>query len=224
VSSEGRDGRSTRWDPHRRERRQLIIDAAISAIEDYGPDALTAQIAERAGVPRTHVYRHFDGKPALDLAVSQAAGRQLMAEFRSGMSVRGSAREVVRALVEPFLAWVEKNPNLYRFLARHAYTVNSTGSHDADDAKSVLGNEITAMTSSYQTLMGVQDPHIGRVVAALVGLVDSSAAWWLEHGGQSREELAADLTDEVLAVLVHTARRVGLELDIDADLPRLTPG
>ena len=60
-----RDGRSTRWDPHRRRRRAAIIDAAVTAIEEYGPDALTAQIAEKAGVPRTHVYRHFEGKHAL---------------------------------------------------------------------------------------------------------------------------------------------------------------
>ena len=41
-----RDGRSTRWDPHRRERRLTIINAAIAAIEEYGPEALTAQIAD----------------------------------------------------------------------------------------------------------------------------------------------------------------------------------
>ena len=63
-----RDGRSTRWDPHREQRRLAIITAAIAAIGQDGPDVSTAQIAEAAGVPRTHVYRHFDGKQALDLA------------------------------------------------------------------------------------------------------------------------------------------------------------
>ncbi len=72
-----RDGRSTRWDPHRRERRAAIIAAAIEAIEAHGPDALTGQIAEMAGVPRTHVYRHFDGKQALDLAVSRHVANQI---------------------------------------------------------------------------------------------------------------------------------------------------
>src|SRR5438132_9310238 len=101
-----RDGRSTRWDPHRRERRLLIINAAIAAIEDFGPDALTAQIAERAGVPRTHVYRHFDGKPALDLAVSSLVAARLGDEIRAGLSVQGSAREIVHVLIAPFLGWI----------------------------------------------------------------------------------------------------------------------
>jgi AcrR family transcriptional regulator len=134
----------------------MILDAAISAIEEYGPDALTGQIAERAGVPRTHVYRHFDGKPALDLAVSRAVARQLSERFRAAMSVHGSTREIVHALIEPFLEWVEANPNLYRFLARHAFAVNEPGSDGtgADDAKSVLAAELSLMTASYVAMLG----------------------------------------------------------------------
>src|SRR5438445_11900785 len=128
-----RDGRSTRWDPHRRERRQLIIDAAIGAIEEFGPDALTGQIAERAGVPRTHVYRHFDGKPALDLAVSSYVAAQLGNEIRAGLAVQGSARDVVHALISPFLRWIDANPNLYRFLAKHAFAVRATGEQGVSD-------------------------------------------------------------------------------------------
>jgi AcrR family transcriptional regulator len=224
VTIPRRDGRSTRWDRHRRERRQLIIEAAISAIEEHGPDALTAQIAERAGVPRTHVYRHFDGKPALDLAVSQTVAGRLLNEFRSVMSMRGSARELVHALIEPFLAWVEQNPNLYRFLNRHAFAVNTTGRQDADDAKSVLVGQLTLMTSAYLMLLGAEEPNVGRVVAGVVGLVDGSAAWWLEHGGEPRHELAAALTEEVVSALRRMAGSIGLDFDPDVELPQVTPG
>jgi AcrR family transcriptional regulator len=202
----------------------MILDAAISAIEEYGPDALTGQIAERAGVPRTHVYRHFDGKPALDLAVSRAVARQLSERFRAAMSVHGSTREIVHALIEPFLEWVEANPNLYRFLARHAFAVNEPGSDGtgADDAKSVLAAELSLMTASYVAMLGGSPALLGRGVAGLVGLVDSSATWWLEHPGESRAELAAELTEEVVVLLVRMARKLGLDLDPDAQLPELT--
>ena len=36
ASTGSRDGRSTRWDPHRRERRLAIIQAAVTAIEQHG--------------------------------------------------------------------------------------------------------------------------------------------------------------------------------------------
>jgi AcrR family transcriptional regulator len=112
-----RDGRSTRWDPHRRERRLQIITAAISAIEEFGPDALTAQIAEKAGVPRTHVYRHFDGKPALDLAVSSHVAKQIGQQIRAGLATQGSARDIISASIDEHLSWIEAHPHLYRFLA-----------------------------------------------------------------------------------------------------------
>src|SRR5947209_14864488 len=115
-ADELRDGRSTRWDPHRRERRLTIINAAIAAIEEFGPEALTAQIAEKAGVPRTHVYRHFDGKPALDLAVSTYVSNQIGEQIRAGLATRGSARAVIHASIDKHLGWIEAHPNLYRFL------------------------------------------------------------------------------------------------------------
>src|ERR1700716_388941 len=97
ATDEPRDGRATRWDPHRRERRLTIITAAIAAIEQYGPDALTAQIAEQAGVPRTHVYRHFDGKQALDLAVSGHIANQIGQQIRAALATPGSARAIISA-------------------------------------------------------------------------------------------------------------------------------
>ena len=133
-----RDGRSTRWDLHRRERRAAIIAAAIDAIEAHGPDALTGQIAEMAGVPRTHVYRHFDGKQALDLAVSRLVANQIGTSIRAGLATPGSARDIIRAAISQHLGWIEAHPNLYRFLAQHSYAVAKTGTPTADDAKAAF--------------------------------------------------------------------------------------
>src|SRR3954454_19674994 len=140
MADDARDGRSTRWDPHRQERRAAIIQAAITAIEAHGPDALTGQIADVAGVPRTHVYRHFDGKQALDLAVSRHAARQIGEEIRAGLATRGSAHDVIRASINSHLSWIEAHPNLYRFLAQHAYAVAATGA-PTDDAKAAFAAE-----------------------------------------------------------------------------------
>src|SRR6476469_4589676 len=134
MAEDVRDGRSTRWDPHRRERRIAIIRAAIDAIEQHGPDVLTAQIAEKAGVPRTHVYRHFDGKQALDLAVSRFVAREIGETIRIGLASTGSARSIIGGAIDQHLSWVEAHPNLYRFLAQHSYSVSNTGSRVDDDA------------------------------------------------------------------------------------------
>jgi AcrR family transcriptional regulator len=211
------DGRSTRWDLHRRERRASIIAAAIEAIEAHGPDALTGQIADMAGVPRTHVYRHFDGKQALDLAVSRHAAREIGEVIRTGLATRGSALDIIRASINEHLSWIEAHPNLYRFLAQHAYAIAATGS-PADDAKAAFATELTALLQSYMKTFGIDTAPAERVIIGVVGLVDTTAAWWLEHRDISRDELTAELTDEVWLIIDRTATRLGLTLDPNADL------
>ena len=219
MASEIRDGRSTRWDPHRRERRLAIINAAITAIEAHGPDALTGQIAELAGVPRTHVYRHFDGKQALDLAVSRHVANQIGQKIRAGLATQGSARDVIGGAIGQHLSWIADHPNLYRFLAAHAYAVAATGSPAVDDAKAAFANELTALLAGYMRMFGIDSAPAERIIVGVVGMVDATAAWWLEHRDISHAELTAALTTEVWLIIDNTSRALGLTLDPDAPLP-----
>lgn len=217
------DGRSTRWDTHRRERRHTIVVAAVAAIETYGPDVLTAQIAELARVPRTHVYRHFDDKQALDLAVSSHIGAQIAERIRAALASRGSVRAIVAASIDEHLGWIEAHPNLYRFLAQHAYAVRLSGSPEAVDAKAAFAAELTTLIRRYLEVLGADTSGAERIIVGLVGLVDATAAWWLETGDPTRAELTAELTDRVWVLLDRSARRLGLVLDPDEPLPRLAP-
>jgi AcrR family transcriptional regulator len=217
----GRDGRSTRWDPHRRERRLAIINAAIAAIEDYGPEALTAQIAEKARVPRTHVYRHFDGKPALDLAVSTHVANQMGQRIRSGLSGGGSAIGIIAGAIDQHLAWVEAHPNLYRFLAQNSYAVRTEVPGGPSDAKAVFAAELTALISRYMVALGIDTEPAERVIVGVVGLVDATAAWWLGHSSLPRATVAAELTDQVWLLIDRTSRQLGLILDPNQPLPAI---
>jgi AcrR family transcriptional regulator len=198
-----------------------IIAAAVEAIEEFGPDALTGQIARRAGVPRTHVYRHFEGKRALDLAVSGHIASQLGDQLRAALNRPGSARDIIRAGIGEHLGWIEAHPNLYRFLARHAYAVRATGSAEADDAKAAFAAELTALIQRYLTVLGVAAQPPERMVVGVVGLVDATAAWWLERGDATREELTAELTDRVWLLISRSASELGLDLDPDQPLPEV---
>jgi AcrR family transcriptional regulator len=218
MAERARDGRSTRWDPHRRERRLAIITAAVRAIEEHGPDALTGQIAQYAGVPRTHVYRHFDGKRALDLAVSAHVANELGTRIRDALGTRGSPRQIIGASVEAHLAWIEEHPNLYRFLAQHAYAVPAKDAGIAD-AKSVFAAELTTLVQHYLRLLDAGTAPAERVMVGVVGMVDASAAWWLEHRDVPRTELTEALSTQVWLIIENMARSLGLDLDADTTLP-----
>jgi AcrR family transcriptional regulator len=216
-----RDGRSTRWDPHRRERRLSIINAAIAAIEDHGPDVLTAQIADRAGVPRTHVYRHFEGKAALDLAVSTHVANQIGQSIRAGLAEGGTARAIIRGAIDQHLGWVEEHPNLYRFLAQHSFRVRTDSLGSSGDAKAVIAAELTALISRYMVALGLDTEPAERLMVGVVGLVDATAAWWLDRSDLSREAVTDELTDQVWLLLDRTTRQRGLELDPNQPLPTI---
>jgi AcrR family transcriptional regulator len=222
MTVEVRDGRSTRWDPHRKERRAAIIAAAIEAIEEHGPDALTGQIAEKAGVPRTHVYRHFEGKSALDLAVARSAAAEITESIRTGLASGGTTLEILRAAISRHLSWIEEHPNLYRFLAQHAYVIGQSGTRVSDDAKAALAAELTQLLSGYMRRFGLDPSPVELLVVGAVGMVDSTAAWWLEHREPPREELAAMLADELWCLIEQVLRPTGLDLDPNQPLPPLT--
>ncbi|PZS34670.1 MAG: TetR/AcrR family transcriptional regulator [Pseudonocardiales bacterium] len=221
MTEQLRDGRSTRWDPHRRERRLSIINAAIAAIEEHGPDVLTGQITEQAGVPRTHVYRHFEGKQALDLAVARHVAQQIGQQIREGLSIQGSPREIIGAAISQHLGWIEAHPNLYRFLAHNAYAVNATGAPLVDDAKAAIAVELSTLLAGYMRLFDLDTSPADRVVVGVVGMVDATATWWLEHHDVPREELTAALTEQVWLIIDHTVRALGVVIDPDVSLPAL---
>jgi AcrR family transcriptional regulator len=221
MTVEVRDGRSTRWDPHRKERKAAIIAAAIAAIEEHGPEALTGQIAEKAGVPRTHVYRHFDGKSALDLAVAHSAAAQIAESIRTGLASGGTALEIIQGAISRHLGWIEEHPNLYRFLARHANAISQSGRPVIEDAKAALAAELTQLLSRYMRQFGLDPAPVERVVVGVVGMVDNTAAWWLERRALPRAELCATLADDVWALIDRMLRPIGLELDPNQPLPPL---
>src|SRR5690349_7787003 len=81
------------------ERRRLIAEAAVHAIEEHGTDAGLGVIAYRAGLPRPHVYRHFTGRDDLDQEVARHAARLLSAWVRPSLTARGTPPDVIRGVV-----------------------------------------------------------------------------------------------------------------------------
>jgi AcrR family transcriptional regulator len=218
------DGRSTRWDPHRKERRRTIIGAAIATIDEFGPDVLTAQIAERAGVPRTHVYRHFEGKDALDMAVAREISRQIGQTIRLGLEGGGSARNLIKVAIEAHLSFIEDHPNLYRFLARRAYTVDATGSASTDDAKAAFAAELSGLLTGYMALLDIHSDHAEQVMIGVVGMVDATGAWWVDHRDVARAELTERLTDQTWLLFETITRPLGIAVDPELELPPVQLG
>src|SRR5262245_42654891 len=114
------DGRQLRWRSHNQARRQHILDAALAVLADSEPGAEVhvQQIADRAGLSRTVVYRHFADRADLDAAVQGLALELLRAELVPALSFEGTPVEIIRRIVSAYVGWASENPSLHEF-AQH---------------------------------------------------------------------------------------------------------
>jgi AcrR family transcriptional regulator len=188
----------------RAERRQRIVEAAVRAIEEHGGDAGLGAVADQAGLPRPHVYRHFTGKDDLDQEVARHAARLLGAWIRPSLTARGTPSQVINGIVGQVLCWAIQHPHLYRFRARRD-----------SGAVGQLGDAIAA----YLRAAGHEARPPAHIVAGVIGLVDGGVIWWLDHRDETTpEELGEWLAAQVGLVLGDMLARAGHRLDPTAEL------
>jgi hypothetical protein len=115
------------------------------------------------------------------------------------MESTGEPRQMVAAAVETYLAFLEADPELYRFVVQAPDRPAAQGPRDTDpiaNLSHLVGDQAAA-------LVAVALEQAGRDPAAalpwghgLVGLVRSAADWWLQADRpMPRVELTAHLTD-----------------------------
>lgn len=207
--------RASRLAEHRSPRRDQIIRAAAQAIEEFGPDAGTGQVAEIAGVARPHVYRHFSSRDELMLEVARYAAGDLKASARPSLRRSGTPLEVIRGLTDASVAWAAEHPGLYRFITERKQTRDL---HREHVGRSHFLGEIVEAADQLLGAAGLTSPPDG-VVAGLMGMGDASIIWWLDHRDEPREVLVDRVARQAWLILREMLRDLGV-----ADPDALTLG
>ncbi|QKW06332.1 TetR/AcrR family transcriptional regulator [Streptomyces sp. NA04227] len=208
------DGRSRRWEAHRARRQDEFLEAAVAAVEEEGPGVGIRRIAERIGVPRSAVYRHFRDRADLDELIRKRALDSLMAELAPTLEPDGTVVEAIRRSVDAYLGWIEEHPRLHAFLGHDALS-------PAGDSPTVAGTkaEIAHRTGKlFQSVLRSVGRDTGLALSlafGLVGFVDATVNNWLADKGDkpSSTELAEFLARSIWSVLDGNLRALGTELD-----------
>ena len=199
------DGRSARWDAHRQARRGELVQAAISAVEQYGSAVGMDQIALVAGTSKAVFYRHFADKADLYRAVGQQMAKVFGDQLGSRISSQRSPREMVAAGIDTYLALLENRPELYRFVVRNP-VLEQAGSARRVDYTGIIASRIDELVSSARlptvpsSAAGGASDAAGPLSrkpwgTAIIGFVQAAGDWWLDHPGElSRAELTESLT------------------------------
>ncbi len=149
------------------------------------------QIASFAGTSKAVFYRHFTDKADLYRAVGQQLAGTLGDQLSTAMSRQTDARSVIRAGIDAFLAVLDKNPQLYRFVVRNPIVQKS-----GVDAVADYTGQVAARIDELISALPQPDPVLRRPWGtAIVGLVKAAGDWWLDHPeAMTRAELAESLT------------------------------
>lgn len=195
------------------ERRMHLVRAAARAIDEAGPTVGMAQIADRAGLQRPNVYRLFRSKEQLDAEVARHASAEIVGLVRPALVRGGTSRELIRGVIAISVAWAAEHPNLYRFLAAQRQTRSL---HRARTGRSRFLDEVVTAMQAYLRTKDVIDPLPDGVLAGLMGMIDASTLWWIDHEDETEDDMVDRLAGQVHLILTDLLDRLGVELAPDA--------
>ena len=159
-------------------------------------------IAAEAGTSKTVIYRHFDDKAGLYRAVAERIDGRVVRNVGAALSRSSTpaadTRELVASTVEAYLALVESDTEVYRFVVNRPLV-------DRPLADDPVGGTVDQVTDQLTGLLlealraSTTDPSRARTWAiALVGSVRAVADDWLatpEGDRAPRASVVDSLTD-----------------------------
>ena len=224
------DGRSSRWDTHRVQRREQLIDAAIVAVKQYGTDAGMDQIAAAARTSKPVIYRYFADKNELYRAMGE---RIIGVIVRALQRVQDESEPqvLVKASIDAYLQLLADNPELFGFVtAQRAMHEARPGDPTALEFARPVADVLTASLGRRLAAVGL-DPDGARPWGeAIVGFIQAASLWWIEHpDAMTREQLSDYLTALLWGGVAGVLQGAGQDVDarpapgIFAPLPRVHP-
>jgi AcrR family transcriptional regulator len=174
------------------ERRALIVEAAGRLFGERGYERTRLDdIAAAAGVTKPIVYRHFDSKRDLYLALLDRH-RDDLPGFIDSMPAQGTAEERLRAVLDTWLDYVEARSYAWKMLFRDT----GGGPEIAARRREVHASARAVLVELIRSLAATPVPrHQLEPLAELLSMgMAALVLWWVEDAAVSRGAVLDALT------------------------------
>ncbi len=217
-------GYDERWREHNTERRALILRAAAQLVEQApsGADISVQQIADRAGVAKSVMYRQFKGKEDLERTLRRFVLDELTAELEADLDIStGSLKAILSRTITTAAGWMSEHPRLVELL-RAGPTDDTT----APDAMAELKQRIVVRSldtiDAIAAAVGADSHTFTTIPFVVVTMVEATLTSWIREETamtiRSRDEIVEALTDITWFVLDGASRAIGFNVDPDQEL------
>lgn len=207
------DGRTTRWDQHRAERRAELVAAAVRAIDTLGTEASVADIAAEAGVSKPVLYRYFADKDELHAAVGSWAADLLLERIVEAVSAPAAARDRVIAGVAAYVDTLAEHPAAFLLLT----APRAGGSDPLADGRTRIAAKFTRILGEVLRDLGGDAGAAEPWAHSMVGMGDAVGRWWLERRTLSRSAAVRYLADLIWHGLAGALAEHGVDLTAFGD-------
>jgi AcrR family transcriptional regulator len=220
-------GRAARWTQHNADRREHIVAAAIRVIESAPPGTgLSVQrVADEAGLVRTVIYRHFDGKSDLVRAVQASVVAGLRDALDFEISLDRSLQQVLNAAVATYVSWSDNNPSLFAIIESDVADGKPSELAGGIDH---LAQRILAMVRLGADMMemeirGVDYATLETVAYGIIGQIRGTVGHWIRFSPRqpSASDLATILSRSLWFQIAGQSKDVGVELNPSTALREL---
>ncbi|MDN5917522.1 MAG: TetR/AcrR family transcriptional regulator, partial [Pseudonocardia sp.] len=223
MPQDSRDVKPDRQDARDRRRagrRTEMVEAAMNAVREHGAGVSIAQIAAAAGITKPVLYRHFDDRADLQRAVGEASAEMLMGRIWPTLEIDAEPVEHVAAVIDAFLAGIEDEPQLWRFVV-HNPAEPAAGAEIVEDVRGQIAALLARLIGERLRAEGRDSGGAEAWAYGLVGMVQSAGDWWLDRRTMSRDALTNYLTTLIWGGIASVAGIDGPTAN--ADILRLVP-
>ncbi|MFD0384903.1 TetR family transcriptional regulator [Streptomyces stramineus] len=181
-------------------RRKELLEAADRVVLRDGPGASMNAIAAEAGITKPILYRHFGDKGGLYRALAARHTDALLDGLRTALDAPAARRDRVESTLDTYLAAIEAQPQVYRFLMHPADEEQSSekgfdvGRHSAPMLRR-MGEELAKVIAERVDLGPGSDELARAWGHGIVGMMHAAGDWWLRERPFPRAHLVRHLTD-----------------------------
>lgn len=172
----------------RDERRAQLLDAATEAIRAIGPGATMEQLARAGGVTKPILYRHFTDRDGLIAAISERFATDLLTSVTTPLAGDADARDLLRSTVDGYVAFIERETNLYRFML-HQLPGRDGGYNQVSALVDLIAKQVAVVIGSRLRAVAGDSGAAVPWAYGIVGLVHQAGDWWVSDRSMSRAEL-----------------------------------
>ena len=190
------DGRSTRWQKHRDERRRELLRSVRLVVAEHGDDLSMEQISDATGTSKSVLYRYFTDRAGLQAAMGEWAMGVIVRSLdeAAAASAKGegsaAAQESLAAMIRAFVTLAGNSPNVYRFCdtAVNRFAPEETGGF------------FNSVAGQLAERLGLSGEQARLWSAGAIGFVRAATETWLSRPDRP-EEFATTITHWLWAAL-----------------------